>query len=81
MNILITGGAGFIGNHLFNKLTAMGHSVHVIDKNKNPSITKNFHKIDISKKDQLMRFKKCSWRSTITTPNQRGKKRGDALMR
>lgn len=57
MNILITGGAGFIGYHLFNKLTAMGHSVHVIDKKKNPSIIKNFHQIDISKKDQLNNFK------------------------
>lgn len=31
MNILITGGAGFIGSHLAEKLLEMGHSVSVID--------------------------------------------------
>ena len=31
MNYLITGGAGFIGRHLANRLTALGHNVRVID--------------------------------------------------
>jgi len=31
MNYLITGGAGFIGRHLANRLTALGHTVRVID--------------------------------------------------
>ena len=31
MNILITGGAGFIGSHLTDKLVLEGHSVTVLD--------------------------------------------------
>ncbi len=31
MNYLITGGAGFIGHHLANRLVAMGHHVRVLD--------------------------------------------------
>ncbi len=31
MNYLITGGAGFLGRHLANKLVALGHNVRVID--------------------------------------------------
>ncbi len=31
MNYLITGGAGFIGRHLANRLVAQGHNVRVID--------------------------------------------------
>jgi UDP-glucose 4-epimerase len=31
MNILITGGAGFIGSHLAERLLAEGHSVHILD--------------------------------------------------
>lgn len=31
MNYLITGGAGFIGRHLANRLAALGHHVRVID--------------------------------------------------
>ncbi len=31
MNYLITGGAGFIGRHLANRLIALGHTVRVID--------------------------------------------------
>ncbi len=31
MRVLITGGAGFIGSHLAEELTASGHAVHVLD--------------------------------------------------
>jgi len=31
MKILITGGAGFIGSHLAERLLGEGHEVHVID--------------------------------------------------
>ncbi|MEO7660683.1 MAG: NAD-dependent epimerase/dehydratase family protein, partial [Pyrinomonadaceae bacterium] len=31
MRILITGGAGFIGSHLSDKLIAEGHEITVID--------------------------------------------------
>ena len=31
MNICVTGGAGFIGSHLVDRLIALGHTVLVID--------------------------------------------------
>ena len=59
MNIkkaIVTGGAGFIGSNLVDKLIDMGVEVHIIDnlstgfeKNINPKA--HFHKIDISELD------------------------------
>ena len=31
LNILVTGGAGFIGSHLTDKLVSLGHNVSVLD--------------------------------------------------
>ena len=46
MRILVTGGAGFIGSHLTEKLIALGHSVTVLD-NFSTGISKN---LELSRK-------------------------------
>ena len=67
MNILVTGGAGFIGSHTLIELIASGHSVVVVDNlsNANPeslrrveSITGQgvpFYKVDIRDREGLSR--------------------------
>ncbi|MDP8201262.1 MAG: GDP-mannose 4,6-dehydratase [Candidatus Tenebribacter burtonii] len=50
MNILITGGAGFIGSHLAEKLLSEGHSVSVID---NLSTGKYSNIIHLTKKNNF----------------------------
>lgn len=52
MNILITGGAGFIGSHLAKYLLAQGHEVHIVDNLSTGSIDlipgkARFHHCDI----------------------------------
>ena len=34
LNILITGGTGFVGGHLTNKLKSLGHSVYISNTKK-----------------------------------------------
>lgn len=48
MKFLITGGAGFVGSHLSERLIAAGHSVHVIDDLSTGSITNISHLKDSS---------------------------------
>ena len=67
MNILVTGGAGFIGSHTLIELITAGHSVVVVDNlsNANPeslrrveSITGQgapFYKVDIRDREGLTR--------------------------
>ncbi len=56
MNILVTGGCGFIGSHITDRLTELKHNVCVVDdlsggkiENLNPCAV--FHKIDIRSKE------------------------------
>lgn len=53
-NILITGGAGFIGTNLTNDLTSRGHNVKTIDIK--PTHNKNHTRIDVTYYEQLARY-------------------------
>lgn len=61
-NVLITGGAGFIGSHLTDLLTSNGYNVVIVDnlssgfeKNLNPKA--KFYKMDINSPDLINVFK------------------------
>lgn len=53
-NILITGGAGFIGTNLANDLASRGHNVKTIDIK--PSHNSNHTRIDVTYYEQLIRY-------------------------
>ena len=55
MNILITGGAGFIGSHTADKLVSLGHHVRILDCLRKPVHLKGFPTyLDITKVDFIL---------------------------
>ena len=54
MNILVTGGAGFIGSHIVERLVSLGHNVYVIDNLSNGSIDNIQH---LTNKDNFVFYK------------------------
>ena len=65
MNVIVTGGAGFIGSHLVDKLVALKHNVIVIDNlstGRLSNLNKNFKKIKFIKADLS---KNTKWNSAF----------------
>ena len=58
MNTLITGGAGFIGSHIQDKLIQLGHNVAIVDslrsgKKENLNPKSKFYEVDVRDLDKL----------------------------
>lgn len=63
MNILVTGGAGFIASHLVDRLVGLGHEVSILDnlstgKRENINPHSHFYQIDISDEEITRVFEK-----------------------
>lgn len=68
MNILVTGGAGYIGSHTVVELLAAGHTAYIVDNfsNSDPSVIQRLekitnsqipiHKIDVRETEELSRI-------------------------
>ena len=59
MKIIVTGGAGFIGSHIADRLVADGYEVHIVDnlsagKKENINSKAIFHNVDIRDYDKLL---------------------------
>ena len=54
MKVLVTGGSGFIGSHLVDRLVELGHEVISVDKNlnKNPKATGSY--VDINDRSHML---------------------------
>jgi len=60
MKVLVTGGAGFIGSHITDRLIASGHEAVVVDnlstgKREYINPRSKFHEVDITNREELLR--------------------------
>ena len=51
MNVLITGGGGFLGSHLARRLHEMGHNVSVLGRRRYPDLPENIIQLQVDLRD------------------------------
>ena len=65
MNILVTGGGGFLGSHLARRLLEMGHHVTVLGRRRYPSLPENIIQLQADLRDPKAVFEACREQDSV----------------
>jgi 2-alkyl-3-oxoalkanoate reductase len=65
MNILVTGGGGFLGSHLACRLQEMGHRVSVLGRHRYPSLPENIIQIQADLRDPKAVSQACREQDSV----------------
>ena len=65
MNVLITGGGGFLGSHLARRLHEMGHSVSVLGRRRYPDLPENIIQLQVDLRDPKAVSEACREQDSV----------------
>ena len=65
MNVLVTGGGGFLGSHLARRLHEMGHRVSVLGRRRYPSLPENIIQLQADLRDPKAVSEACREQDSV----------------